>query len=420
MLIFVSMANKLSFRSTVALVIGSQIGSGVFLLPASLSLLGPMSLLGWISSSLGAVLLALVFAKLSLHVVRGGGPHAYIERAFGPTAAFFAAWTYWIISWVSSIAVIIASVGYLSPLLGVTDPKITLLLQITVFAITTWINLRGATVAGSVEFVLTILKCVPLIVIPCIAICYLNPSYFVPFNPENLNFFGSMNTATIMTFWGFVGLEAATTTAAMVENPTKTIPRAVVLGTVVVALIYILNSIAITGVVPRSTLLTTQAPYVDAAWNVFGSGWDLTIAFIAFIACVGTLNAWVLTSGQIAKEAAKDRLFPPIFAKYPLQIAFFCTVLILFFTLTPHILTQLNAIIDLSVTAFVLVYLACSLAALRIVPKYRFVIWPAIAFAGYILLSASVWSLVVTALLIISGAPVYLWNRKRSLDKNLA
>jgi APA family basic amino acid/polyamine antiporter len=405
------MTKKLSFRSTVALVIGSQIGSGVFLLPASLAMLGPLSLFGWVLSSLGAIVLALVFAKLSIHVTKGGGPHAYIERAFGRKAAFFAAWVYWVISWVSSIAVIVASIGYLSPLIGVTDPFTILMMEIGLVGLITLINMQGVTLAGSIEVILTFLKCTPLLVIPLTALFFLKGEHFYPLNPEGLGIFSSMHTATVMTFWGFIGLEAATTTASMIENPTKTIPRAVIVGTLVVAFLYAINSIGIMGIVPRETLLTTQAPYVDATRILFGHGWDLAISLIAFIACVGTLNAWVLTSGQIAKEAAQDGLLPPIFGKAPLLIAFLCTALILIFTATPNLLAQLNAVIDLSVTVFVLIYLACALAALKIVTGYRFVIFAAILFSAMILFSASWANLLVLAALIALGIPFYAWTK---------
>ena len=109
------MIKKLSFRSVVSLVIGSQIGSGVFLLPASLAIVGPIGLFGWLVSGTGAIFLALVFAKLSMLVSnKGGGPHVYVEKAFGKQAAFFVAWTYWLVSWLSSLAVIIAAVSYFS------------------------------------------------------------------------------------------------------------------------------------------------------------------------------------------------------------------------------------------------------------------------------------------------------------------
>ena len=252
------MAKKLNFRSVVALVIGSQIGSGIFLLPTSLAPFGPISLLGWLLSGMGALLLALVFSQLSMHTSQGGGPHVYIERAFGRKAAFFTAWTYWLISWASSIAVIVAAIGYLSPIIGISGPVLTLSLELIIITVITGINIKSASLAGSCEIFLSFLKCAPLILIPIAGFFFLKAEYFEPI--PGVPFVSSLNTTTLLTFWGFIGVETATTAAGIVENPTKTIPKAVLLGTIVVAAIYFLNSFAVMGVVPPDVLATSQAP----------------------------------------------------------------------------------------------------------------------------------------------------------------
>ena len=420
------MSKKLNFKSAVSLVIGSQIGSGAFLLPASLAVLGPISLFGWLISGTGAILLALVFAQLSMRVSKGGGPHVYIEQAFGRKAAFFTAWTYWLISWVSSIAVIVAAVGYLSPLIGITSPLFTLCLEIAIITSITLLNIRGTAVAGSFEVVLTIMKCAPLIIVPLAGLFFLKFEYFQPLNPHHLPILTSLNTASLMTFWGFVGLETATTTASIIENPTKTIPRAVITGTIVVAVLYFINSFGVMGVVPPETLVKTQAPYVDATQILFGNGWNLIIAVVAFIACIGTLNAWVLTSGQIAVESARGGLLPSFFAKVnkagapyvALLIAFSCTVPILMLTLTPNILTQLNAIIDVSVTTFVFIYLFCALAYIKIRTQskvYLIVALLASGFCVWILLFTSWQNLLLCSLFVLTGLPVYMWQKRKRL-----
>jgi len=422
------MSKKLKFQSVVSLVIGSQIGAGVFLLPARLAVLGPISLFGWLISGTGAILLALVFAQLSMLVSKGGGPHVYIEKAFGRRAAFFTAWTYWLISWVGSIAIIVAAVGYLSSLTGISDPLSLLFLEIAIITSVTLVNIRGVTVAGSLEIFLTILKCTPLIIIPLAAIFFLKTEHFYPLNPGNFNVLTSLNSASLMTFWGFIGLETATTTAGIIENPKKTIPRAVITGTLIVAAIYFFNSFGVMGIVPPETLAKTQAPYVDATQILFGSGWNIAIALIAFIACIGTLNAWVLTSGQIAVEAAKNGLFPSFFSKtnksgapyMSLLVAFLCILPILCLTLTPNILTLFNTIIEVSVITFVLIYLFCALAYIKILansPKKSYLYW-AIALLGsgfciWVLLFISLQNLLLCSLFILSGVPIYMSRKKK-------
>jgi APA family basic amino acid/polyamine antiporter len=365
-----------------------------------------------------------------MHTSKGGGPHVYIERAFGRKAAFFTAWTYWLISWASSIAVIVAAIGYLSPLIGISGPLLTLALELSIITVITGINIRSASLAGSCEVFLSFLKCTPLILIPIAGFFFLKAEHFEPI--PGVPFVSSLNTTTLLTFWGFIGVETATTAAGIVENPTKTIPKAVLLGTIVVAAIYFFNSFAVMGVVPPDVLATSRAPYVDAAKVVFGGGWNKLIAVVAFISCIGTLNAWVLTSGQIAAEASKEGLFPAFFSKtnkagtpyISLTIALVCTQLLLFLTLTPNILQQLNSIIDLSVSIFLFIYFACSLAFLKLLIKHHIVpqrpkLYYAItllscAFCLWVLAFTSFKNLAICSLFVLSGIPIYLWQ-KRSL-----
>lgn len=430
------MEKKLGFRSVLSLVIGSQIGSGIFLLPASLALLGPMSLFGWCISGVGAILLALVFAQLSTIVAKAGGPHTYIERVFGRRAAFFAGWTYWVVSWVSSLAVIIAAVGYLSPILGIQNPLIILCLEMLLITLITLINIRGTTLAGSIEVFLTLMKCLPLILIPLGALFYFKTEHFFPLNPSGASLSKTLSAASLMTFWGFIGLETATVTSGIIENPKKTVPKAVILGTLIVALIYFFNSVSMMGAVPGEILARSQAPYVDATQIIFGAGFDTLIAIVAFIACVGTLNAWVLTSGQIAMQAAKDGLFPPLFSRMnpsgapfiSLLIPLFCTLFLLIFTLTPDILSQLNQIIDISVTIFLFLYLGCSAALLKMAFKekikipllYKIAAPLAILFCVWILSFTKLSHLLICSLFTISGIPIYYSMQKKPKDDIIA
>ena len=83
---------KIGFWAVLSLVVGSQIGSAVFMLPANLASFGKYAFYGWITSSFGAISLALVFANLAMHFPKTGGPHAYINEVFGKNLAFFVCW----------------------------------------------------------------------------------------------------------------------------------------------------------------------------------------------------------------------------------------------------------------------------------------------------------------------------------------
>src|SRR5918994_6696881 len=108
-------SRALGFWMAVALVMGNMIGSGIFLLPASLAPYGGLSLVGWLVSAGGALMLATVFARLSRLDPAAGGPYAYTRRAFGDLAGFLVAWGYWISMWTGLGALAVAFVGYLTP-----------------------------------------------------------------------------------------------------------------------------------------------------------------------------------------------------------------------------------------------------------------------------------------------------------------
>lgn len=417
----------MGFLSAAALVIGSQLGSGIFTLPSSLALIGPISLFGWIVSGLGAIFLALIFAKFCIKMPDSGGPHAYVESTFGKGAAFFVSWTYWLASWISTLAVIIATVGYLSPLFGITDHFVILFLEIALLVVTTLVNMRSVTLSGSIGFILTLFKCIPLIVIPLAAFLYFHPEHFQGMIADSKNIFSSVNKASLLTFWGFVGLETVTVSAKNIENPQKTIPRAVIFGTIIVALIYVLNSIGVMGVVPITSLANEAAPYAIASQMMFGNWCNITISIIAIIACLGTLNAWVLTSGQIAYMAAKDGLFPAPFAKankynspyFSLACACIGSIPFLVLTLHESLVAQVNMIIDISVTTFLFIYIACLLSFMYKLLKEQkndYLYWAiallAMVFCSWALLSVSWFHLSLTILFILSGLPVYLSRLK--------
>lgn len=415
---------KIGLLPVAALVIGSQIGVGVFVLPATMADLGTYSLFGWGISGLGAILMAIIFGKLCTHIPKAGGPHVYAGAAFGEGMAFFTGWLYWVVSWTSNIAVIIAAISYLSPIIGCCDKMTYLAMEIGIFTFLTLVNLRGTHVAGVFEVFLTIFKCIPLFIIPLIALCYFDSSNLEPMNPNNLEISTIIKRATLLTCWGFIGLESATANASIIDKPDKVVPIAVTYGTICVALIYCLNSVAIMGVVPNNVLVNSSAPYVDATNRIFGGGWDIGVAFIASLACIGTLNAWVLTGGQIAYGAAKDGLFPKSFAKvnrynapyYGLLVAFVGTIPLLVMSVSDNLVDQIGIVIDAAVTGFLLIYMICMLAFVKLYARrhkfYNIIAVIGFLFCFWVILDSTQLNVIICSVIILSGIPVYWYMKK--------
>ena len=428
-----SIQKKMGFWSVTSLVAGSQIGTGIFLLPASMAVFGAAGLSSWLITATGAMLLALVFARLCARIPKTGGPHTYIEAAFGRTAGFFSAWTYWVISWLSTPMVVISIISYLSPLLGELHPVTNLMLEIAIVIFITALNLLGVRSAGRMEFVFTMLKLLPLIVVPLAGLFFMNKSHFIPFNPTSDSVIHVMNAAALLTLWGFIGVESATTPADSVNDPKKTIPRAIIIGTLIVAAVYIFSSTVMMGVVPKEQLAGSKAPFADAAQIIFGGNWHLLISLSASIVCLGTLNAWVLTSGQIALGAANDGHLPKLFTsknahgapKWGLILSSLGVIPILIATLNCNLITQINLMIDVSVTAFLFIYALSVLSYIKLFwrkqetsklsAKDLTLGIGGLIFCGWALYSSGLKIVALAILIVLTGLPVYLWQHRRQL-----
>lgn len=424
-----NISKKIGFWSVVSLVIGSQIGSGIFMLPASLSSFGGIGLMSWGITALGALALALIYAELCRKMPKTGGPHTYVESQFGKTAGFYCAWTYWVISWLSTPTVVVAVVGYLTPVIGNTSAKTNLILELGILFSITLLNLRGVKASSRMEFIFSVLKILPLVVVPLAGLALIDMSHFKPLNPTNHSTLSALNGAALLTLWGFIGVESATTPAGSVENPTRTIPKALVVGTLVVAVVYIFCSFVVMAIVPPAVLSQSKAPFADAAALIFGGNWHMIISIAASIVCLGTLNAWILTSGQIALGAASDGHFPKLFSKqnaqgapvWSLIISSVGVVPMLVLTLDENLINQVNSIIDISVTAFLFVYIASVLSFIRMewksrqtrsMSKIRMLIGIiGLVFCIWALWSSGIKTVSLAALVTVSGIPVYYWRK---------
>lgn len=430
------MSQKIGFWAVFALVTGSQIGSGVFMQPASLAPFGFYSLVGWLISGGAAIALALVFSWLCAHFPKSGGPSVYVQEAFGPTLGFFTGWTYWVISWVSTSVLFVASIGYLSPLLGNPSAFVRLGLELSLLFFLTWLNLRGVIAAGRAEFVLSLLKVIPLIVMPILALTHFDGKMFME-DPSKVSesLSGTLSAVAMLTLWGFIGLESVTAAAGAVENPKKTIPRAIILGTSCVAILYFFNSLAIMGLIPGSVLATSKAPYADAAQTIFGGNWYLVVSGIAAVVCVGTANAWTLSSGQASLGLAEEGLLPKMFAKtnkngaphVGLLTSCFGIAPILVMTANENLVAQINTIIDFSVTAFLFVYLLCVLSFFKHVRKfsensilYKVCALISAAFCFWVIMETSWYTIAIASLFSATGIPVYFYLKTSSLKARVS
>ncbi len=366
-----------------ALVMGSMIGSGVFLLPASLAPLGWNSVFGWIVTISGTLCMAGVFAALARAFPAAGGPYAYTRIAFGPVAAFAVAWAYWISLWVGNAAIATGAVSYLSrlfPVIGV-QPGLSAVVTVAIVWLFAFINMRGVALAGRVQLVSTIIKLVPLIAVIGLAawvVMGTGSANIRPFKPSEISL-ASITSAATLTLWAMLGIEAATVPADKVLNPEKTIPRATLIGAGSAGLLYLIVCSAVVLMLPAALVASSDAPFADFVERYGGASAGTLIAAFGAISALGALNGWVMLQAEIPAAMARDGLFPawlgrvsargtPVAAH--LLSASLLSVVVLFNY--SRSMADLFQFLILLTTAIVLVmYIACALAAVKLMREGR-------------------------------------------------
>jgi len=418
-----------------ALVVGNMVGSGVFLLPASLAPFGGISILGWLFTTAGAVTLALTLSRLGRRFPEVGGPYAYTRRGVGELAGFLVAWGYWISIWSGNAAISVGFVGYVAaffPILAQT-PALGAATALGAIWLLTAVNAYGVREAGVVQLVTTALKLLPLAAIGTLGLLYLDVDHFVPFNASGGSAFNAVTATATLTLWAFLGLESATIPADSVKHPRRTIPRATILGTLLAGGVYILATVGVMGIMPAAELAQSTSPFADAAQRVWGSWAGSLIAIGAAISAFGALNGWILLQGQMPRAAALDGLFPGVFGKLSrrgtpaagLVISSLLVTGLLALNYTASLVDQFTFIILLATISTLLPYAFSALSELLLLrrdperPRGK-------RLAGVVVLSVlalaySLWAMTGAGrdalfwgfLLLLAGVPIYWFQSRR-------
>jgi APA family basic amino acid/polyamine antiporter len=409
-----------------------MVGSGIFLLPAALASYGSISLVGWLFTSAGALVLALMFSSLSRAMPANGGPYAYSRAGLGDFAAFWVVWGYWISLLCGNAAIAVAMVGYLAVFVPGLDADGVpgAMAALAAVWILTLVNVSGIRSAGHVQILTTVLKLLPLIAITAAGLFYLEPGHFAVVNASDKSTLSAISATATLTLWAFLGLESATVPAESVKNARQTIPRATVIGTATVAIIYIASTVAIMGLVPMDVLARSQAPFADAAQALWGDWAAIAVAIGAAISCFGALNGWILLTGKVPMAAARDGLFPAIFGRLsatgmPMIGLIISGVLVTILVATNYTrgLVGLFTFAILLSTLTVLVPYAFSAAAelclLRQDSLRNGVRRPAAVVIAVLAFVYSFWAMAGSGeevvylgfLLLMAGVPVYVWLR---------
>ncbi len=428
---------KIGLITTTSFVVGNMIGAGIFLLPATLASYGSISLLGWLFTSAGALILAKIFSNFSKMIVnKSGGPYTYSKEGFGDFIGFLVAWGYWISIWISNAGLAIAIIGGMSvffPSLK-TNPILAVFLGLSSIWIFTWINSKGVRESGRIQVITTVLKLLPLLMVIIVGVFFFSLDNFPGFNLTDKSDFEIFPVVAALTLYAFLGVESATIPAENVENPEKTVPRATMLGTIITTCVYIFGTVVLFGVLPIDVLQNSPAPFAEAGKIIGGEYAGYFVAAGAVISAIGALNGWTLMVGQLPMAAAKDKMFPRIFKKenkngvpyLGLIIGSILTSIILIIGMNDGLIDQFTFVVNLTVLACLVPYLFVSASYIIVIIEKKLHLKK--FFKTFILgslgFSYSLWAIYGSGadvvfygfLLLLLGIPFYAlmqWNKRK-------
>ncbi|WMY74905.1 putrescine-ornithine antiporter [Buttiauxella selenatireducens] len=370
--------NKMGVVQLTILTAVNMMGSGIIMLPTKLAEVGTLSIVSWLVTALGSMALAYAFAKCGMFSRKSGGMGGYAEYAFGKSGNFMANYTYGVSLLIANVAIAISAVGYGTELLNATLSPIGICLAtIAVLWIATVANFGGARITGRISGVTVWGVIIPVVGISIIGWFWFSPTMYVEsWNPHHLPVFEAIGSSIAMTLWAFLGLESACANTDVVENPERNVPIAVLGGTLGAAVIYIVSTNVIAGIVPNMDLANSTAPFGLAFAQMFTPTVGKIIMALMIMSCVGSLLGWQFTIAQVFKSSADEGYFPKIFSKLTkaeapvkgmIVIVIIQSVLSLM-TISPSLNKQFNVLVNLAVVTNIIPYIL-SMAALVIIQK---------------------------------------------------
>jgi APA family basic amino acid/polyamine antiporter len=377
----VRLQRKLNTFDVTNLVVGSIIGADIYVATGiSARLIGPSSLIVWVIAGVMAMVIALSFAYCVVLLPRVGGPYAYVKEASTPFAGFIVGWALLLAEWFSLAVFPVAFAQYFISLVPGIDATGAILLKAAfiVFVIVT--NTVGVKAAGRTNDVLTIVKLAPLVIIIIGGAGFILSNAgavtgnLTPFVTGDLAAFG---TALILIFWAYAGFELSTLPADQIERPERTIPRAIIMGMLIVIAFYLLTNFVVVAAVSQGALAASPTPLVTVADSLFSPTSAFTDAVLlvvgvgALFSILGADESGTIGTTRLAYGMAVDGLLPRSFAKVHSEFGtpYIALVVLCGTAFVVSVFGGLAALISSSVFLLAFVYLATCLSTLRLEKK---------------------------------------------------
>jgi APA family basic amino acid/polyamine antiporter len=332
-----TLARRLTLVSAVMVVIGSVIGSGIFLTPQSIAAtiqIPGIMIFVWILTGILTLAGALTNAEIAGLVPEAGGQYVFFRVTFGELTAFLYGWTTFIVYQTGSIAAIAVAFGRYTgyfvhlphfspaleawklPLIGNIHPFNDIgvtIVAISAILILAVVNYFGVQFGGFVQNVFTFLKVAAIggIIVLAFGSGKGSTAHFFPLwgMPASGALLGAIGVAMIATLWSYDGWNSLTYLAGEVKEPQRNIPRALIIGTIAVIIIYVLTNLAYLYILPIGEIATSKLVAADTMERIFAGYGGAIIAAMVMISTFGTVNATSMTTARVYFAMAKDKLF---------------------------------------------------------------------------------------------------------------
>ncbi len=359
---------KMGLVELTFLVAVSMMGSGIIMLPSNMAQVGAISLLSWVVTAIGSMAIAYGFGQAGVLDRTAGGLPAYAESAYGRAGYFVTFSLYYISLIIANVAIAISAVGYAAgffPWLEATP--ITTCLSVLAFVwFTTVCNFWGPGITGKIGSATVWGVILPVGGLSIIGWLWFSADTFgQAWNPNGLGIVEGLGSSITLTLWAFLGMETAAQNGSAVENPQRNVPLACMFGTLGAAVVYVLSTVVIMGIVPNAELAKSTGPFGLVFEQMFNPLIGQIVMALAVLACLGSLLGWQFTLGQTGKTAAEQKFLPAIMGrenKWGAPVAGMIIItgvqsLFALSTISPTINEQFNALVNLSVVTNVLPYI---------------------------------------------------------------
>lgn len=432
-----TLQRRIGLWTAIAVVIGSTIGSGIFRSPAGIAdkLPGPLPMLSvWVVGGIFALCGALTIAEVASALPQTGGIYVFVRDGWGRLPAFLLGWGQLVMIRAASLgAIAITFSEYLHRVIGIDPVAPEHVMQVRIGAaiailLTGTFNILGVRLGSVVTNVTTLAKYGGLMFIVLIAFAIGWPrtgGYFTAAVPAASITTTAFGLALVSTLWAFDGWADLSYAAGEVKDPQRTLPRALIGGTLMVIAIYLLANVAYLAVMPIEEIRTSKLVAADVAQRLIGPGGVVFVAVTVMLSTFGTLNASLFTTPRIFFAMADDKLFFPVVARvHPrFETPWVAIALTAGLGAIFVLLRSFEQLADAFVTAFLPFYALAVAAIFRLrqrpdyKPSFRVPLYPVVPLlfvvsviyllANGFINPASRWMTVSVFGVLLAGVPVY-------------